>query len=95
MSILCILANFLAANYSMWIFCSWVHFTFTPVKYKYLYSLLISFACFTVVAAGTAFMEAAKIQLNMLSSKHDAGQRYVDAGNCFKKTDMEGLLFVR
>lgn len=61
---------------------------------NYLYSLLNSFACFTVIAAGTAFKEAAQIQLNMLSSKHDAGQRYVDAGNCYKKTDVEGLLFV-
>ena len=35
-------------------------------------------------------MEAAQLQLN-LQSKHEAGQRYVDAGNCFKKTDVEGL----
>lgn len=40
-------------------------------------------------AAGTAFMEAAQLQLNQLQSKHEAGQRYVDAGNCFKKTDVE------
>ncbi|CAH3128937.1 unnamed protein product [Pocillopora meandrina] len=39
-------------------------------------------------AAGKAFMEAAKLQIN-LQSKHEAGQRYVDAGNCFKKTDVE------
>ncbi|KAJ7365416.1 hypothetical protein OS493_005523 [Desmophyllum pertusum] len=39
-------------------------------------------------AAGTAFMEAAQLQIN-LQSKHEAGQRYVDAGNCFKKTDVE------
>ena len=36
-------------------------------------------------------MEAAQLQLN-LQSKHDAGQRYVDAGNCFKKTDVEGII---
>ena len=35
-------------------------------------------------------MEAAQLQLN-LQSKHEAGQRYVDAGNCFKKTDVEGI----
>ena len=44
-----------------------------------------------VVAAGKAFMEAAQLQIN-LQSKHEAGQRYVDAGNCFKKTDVEGML---
>lgn len=37
-------------------------------------------------------MEAAKLQIN-LQSKHEAGQRYVDAGNCFKKTDVEGMIF--
>ena len=41
------------------------------------------------IAAGKAFMEAANLQIN-LQSKHEAGQRYVDAGNCFKKTDVEG-----
>ena len=44
--------------------------------------------CFT--AAGTAFNEAAQILLNDLGSKHDAAQRHVDAGNCFKKADQEG-----
>lgn len=39
-------------------------------------------------AAGKAFLEAAHLQIN-LQSKHEAGQRYVDAGNCFKKTDVE------
>lgn len=37
-------------------------------------------------------MEAANLQIN-LQSKHEAGQRYVDAGNCFKKTDVEGMIF--
>ena len=36
-------------------------------------------------------MEAAQLQLN-LQSKHEAAQRYVDAGNCFKKTDVEGII---
>lgn len=39
-------------------------------------------------AAGKAFMEAAKLHIN-LQSTHEAGQRYLDAGNCFKKTDTE------
>ncbi|CAH3024067.1 unnamed protein product [Porites evermanni] len=39
-------------------------------------------------AAGRAFMEAAQLQIT-LQSKHEAGQRFVDAGNCFKKTDVE------
>lgn len=39
-------------------------------------------------AAGKAFMEAAQLQIT-LQSKHEAGQRFVDAGNCFKKTDVE------
>lgn len=39
-------------------------------------------------AAGNAFMEAAQLQIT-LQSKHEAGQRFVDAGNCFKKTDVE------
>ena len=47
--------------------------------------------CFVcpVVAAGKVFMEAAQLQVS-LQSKHEAGQRFVDAGNCFKKSDMEG-----
>jgi len=35
-------------------------------------------------------MEAAKLHIN-LQSTHEAGQRYLDAGNCFKKTDTEGI----
>ena len=42
-----------------------------------------------ITAAGKAFMEAAQLQIT-LQSKHEAGQRFVDAGNCFKKTDVEG-----
>ncbi|KAK2168360.1 hypothetical protein LSH36_17g01028 [Paralvinella palmiformis] len=37
-------------------------------------------------AAGHAFCEAAKVQLK-LQSKHEAATNYVDAGNCYKKTD--------
>lgn len=48
-----------------------------------------SISWFFALAAGKAFMEAAQLQIN-LQSKHEAGQRYVDAGNCFKKTDVEG-----
>ncbi|KXJ22338.1 alpha-soluble NSF attachment protein [Exaiptasia diaphana] len=40
-------------------------------------------------AAGTAFVEAAKIQQFNLQSKHEAAQHYVDAGTCFKKSDNE------
>ncbi|EDO32381.1 predicted protein [Nematostella vectensis] len=40
-------------------------------------------------AAGTAFLEAAKIQRESLQSKHEAAQSYVDAGTCFKKADNE------
>lgn len=45
--------------------------------------------CILFAAAGKAFMEAAQLQIT-LQSKHEAGQRFVDAGNCFKKTDVEG-----
>ena len=38
-------------------------------------------------AAGEAFMELAQLQITS-QSKHEAGQRF-DAGNCFKKTDVE------
>lgn len=50
----------------------------------------IAFWCIFFTAAGKAFMEAAKLHIN-LQSKHEAGQRYLDAGNCFKKTDVEGI----
>ncbi|KAI8482637.1 PREDICTED: alpha-soluble NSF attachment protein-like [Branchiostoma belcheri] len=37
-------------------------------------------------AAGNAFCEAAKLQIQ-LNSKHEAATCFVDAGNCYKKTD--------
>lgn len=57
-----------------------------------LYENIIAFidGAFFFTAAGKAFMEAAKLHIN-LQSTHEAGQRYLDAGNCFKKTDTEGI----
>ena len=46
---------------------------------------------FVIPAAGHAFCEAAKVQLK-LQSKHEAATNYVDAGNCYKKTDANGRL---
>ncbi|XP_031562782.1 alpha-soluble NSF attachment protein-like [Actinia tenebrosa] len=40
-------------------------------------------------AAGTAFLDAAKIQLLNLQNKHEAAQHYVDAATCFRKSDAE------
>lgn len=40
-------------------------------------------------AAGTAFTEASQLQLNQLQNKHEAAQHYVDAANCYKKSDNE------
>ncbi|XP_070576712.1 alpha-soluble NSF attachment protein-like [Ptychodera flava] len=37
-------------------------------------------------AAGNAFCESASIQLR-LASKHEAASNFVDAGNCYKKSD--------
>jgi len=38
-------------------------------------------------AAGNAFCELAKIQLNQLQSKHEAATQYVEAANCYRKSD--------
>lgn len=38
-------------------------------------------------AAGNAFCELAKMQLNQLQSKHEAATNYVEAANCYRKTD--------
>ncbi|XP_013406600.1 alpha-soluble NSF attachment protein isoform X3 [Lingula anatina] len=38
-------------------------------------------------AAGSAFCQAAQIQLCKIGSKHEAASNYVDAGNCYKKAD--------
>lgn len=62
---------------------------FSDEKHWFLY--VEPLFCFVFIGAGKAFMEAAQLQIN-LQSKHEAGQRYVDAGNCFKKTDVEGRL---
>jgi len=39
--------------------------------------------------AGKAFCDAAQIHLVHCSSKHEAASNFVDAGNCFKKSDPE------
>lgn len=43
-----------------------------------------------IVAAGNAFGEAAKVQLNHLQVKHDAASQYVEAANCYRKADFQG-----
>ena len=40
-------------------------------------------------AAGNAFCEAANLHAKA-GSKHDAASNYVDAANCFKKSDPNG-----
>lgn len=40
-------------------------------------------------AAGNAFGEAAKVQLNHLQVKHDAASQYVEAANCYRKADFQ------
>ncbi|KAI0235487.1 Beta-soluble NSF attachment protein [Lamellibrachia satsuma] len=39
--------------------------------------------------AGNAFCHAADVQLR-LQSKHEAATHYIDAGNCYKKSDPHG-----
>jgi alpha-soluble NSF attachment protein len=41
--------------------------------------------------AGEAFMKAAELHLKN-GSRHDAGTNYVDASNCYKKSDPKGTL---
>ncbi|KAK3747132.1 hypothetical protein QZH41_015119, partial [Actinostola sp. cb2023] len=57
--------------------------------YGFLQGINVSYrpSKMTKFAAGTAFVEAAKIQLFNLQSKHEAAQHYVDAGTCYKKSD--------
>lgn len=62
--------------------CNWGF----AVRYHYI---MVFIYYILITAAGKAFMEAAQLQIT-LQSKHEAGQRFVDAGNCFKKTDVEG-----
>ncbi|XP_004205892.1 alpha-soluble NSF attachment protein isoform X1 [Hydra vulgaris] len=40
-------------------------------------------------AAGDAFCEAAKLQENQLQSKHEAASQYVEAANCYRKSNFE------
>ena len=65
--------------------CNWAF----AVPYHYI---MVFIYYILIAAAGNAFMEAAQLQIT-LQSKHEAGQRFVDAGNCFKKTDVEGNKF--
>ena len=44
-------------------------------------------------AAGNSFCQAAELQLR-LQSRHEAATHYVDAGNCYKKADPNGLCFL-
>lgn len=41
-------------------------------------------------AAGNAFCEAATLY-SKLGSRHDAATNYVDAANCYKKSDPNGM----
>lgn len=41
-------------------------------------------------AAGSAFYEAAELHAKA-GSRHDAANNYVDAANCFKKSDINGI----
>ena len=40
-------------------------------------------------AAGKAFTEVAKLQLEQLQSKHEAAQQYVEASKCYRKGDFQ------
>lgn len=42
------------------------------------------------LGAGNAFCQAAQIQLNFLANKHEAATHYIDAANCYKKSDNDG-----
>lgn len=44
--------------------------------------------------AGNAFCQAAQIQLNFLANKHEAATHYIDAANCYKKSDNDGKTFL-
>ena len=43
------------------------------------------------LAAGNAFSEAAKVQYNQLQCKHEAATQFVEAANCYRKIDYEGM----
>ena len=38
-------------------------------------------------SAGECYETAANIQLNKLENKHESAQNFVEAGNCFRKSD--------
>lgn len=40
-------------------------------------------------AAGNAFTEVAKLQLDQLQSKHEAATQYINAANCYRKGDFK------
>lgn len=42
--------------------------------------------------AGQAFCEAAALHLKA-AGRHDAATNYIDAGNCYKKSEPNGKLF--
>lgn len=43
-------------------------------------------------AAGKAFQQAADLQLNKQKNKHEAATQLIDAANCVRKVDQNGLL---
>jgi alpha-soluble NSF attachment protein len=43
--------------------------------------------------AGQAFCEAANLHAKA-GSRHDAATNYIDASNCFKKSEPNGLFFI-
>lgn len=42
--------------------------------------------------AGAAFCEAASLHLKA-GGRHDAATNYIDAGNCYKKSEPNGFVF--
>ena len=46
-----------------------------------------------VSVGGEAFCKAAELQL-ALGSKHEGATHYIDAGNCYRKGDAQGKVFL-
>lgn len=44
-------------------------------------------------SAGSAFYEAAELH-GKAGSRHDAANNYVDAANCFKKSNINGMIIL-